>query len=273
MIETEKINKKTIGISNMSIKDIVNIIINESYNSLNALMNAKNDISSVIPIIIERIKNGGRVIYTGAGTSGRIAAQDVIELFPTYGMDNKFFDYVMCGGKKALYKSVEGSEDNIKQAVIDLKRKKLNKNDVLIGITASGETPYVLSAIKYAKSLNAYTVGITNNTKTGIEKISNYTIVLKTGAEVIQGSTRMNAGTSQKIILNTISTTVAILMKRTNDNVMDHMKSYFNEKLRERALNILIDNFNINKISAENLLKNNDYDIKKAIDSLNKKYN
>jgi len=173
-------------------------------------------------------------------------------------------------GEKALYRSVEGAEDNKKQAIIDIKRKKLCENDVLIGISASGETPYVLSAIGYANKINSSTIGITNNSDSSLIKISNHSILLKTGAEVIQGSTRMNAGTAQKITLNTISTTIAILFNRTFDNIMDHMKSNFNEKLRNRALTIIMTLFKIDRKEATSLLVKYDYNIEKVITFLNK---
>ncbi|MGE9811616.1 N-acetylmuramic acid 6-phosphate etherase, partial [Ferroplasma acidiphilum] len=225
MKDTEKINPKTIGISHMPVEDIVNLIVEESTNSINAVKNVEDKVSFMVQFLYDKIINGGKIIYVGAGTSGRIAAQDVIELYPTYGLDDNTFDYIMVGGRKALYQSVENSEDNKKQASIDLKRRNLKKNDVVIGISASGRTPYVLSAINYAKSLDIYTVGIVNNINTELEKVANYTIILKTGAEVIQGSTRMNAGTSQKILLNTISTSLAILLGKTLDNTMGSMKS------------------------------------------------
>lgn len=269
MKDTEKINPKTIGISRMPVEDIVNLIVEESMNSLNAVKNVEDKISFMVQFLYDKIINGGKIIYVGAGTSGRIAAQDVIELYPTYGLDANTFDYIMVGGRKALYQSVENSEDNKKQASIDLKRRNLKKNDVLIGISASGQTPYVLSAINYAKSLNVYTVGIVNNINTELEKVANYTIILKTGAEVIQGSTRMNAGTSQKILLNTISTSLAILLGRTLDNTMGSMKSNFNEKLRERAINILVANFNISYENAKKLLNKHNYDIENAIKEIN----
>lgn len=270
MKDTEKLNKNSIGISKFPMNQIVRTIIDESTHALIGVSSATNDICKIIPLILNKMKAGGRVIYIGAGTSGRIAAQDVVELFPTYGMGTEFFDYVMSGGEKALYRSVEGAEDNKKQAVIDIKRKKLCENDVLIGISASGETPYVLSAIEYANKINSSTIGITNNSDSSLIKISNHSILLKTGAEVIQGSTRMNAGTAQKITLNTISTTIAILFNRTFDNIMDHMKSNFNEKLRNRALTIIMTLFKIDRKEAISLLVKNDYNIEKVITFLNK---
>lgn len=265
MYDTEKINERSIGISKMPADKISELIIKESYNSFEASKKAGKELCKIIPELLNRIKKGGRIIYIGAGTSGRIAAQDVIELYPTYGLDNNYFDYIMCGGIKALHKSIEGSEDNIKQAIIDMKRKKFGDNDVLVGISASGQTPYVINAIKYANSLNAVTVGITNNKNTEISKISKYNIILNTGPEVVQGSTRMNAGTSQKIILNALSTTIAILMGRTYDNTMGYMKSNFNKKLNLRAVNILMSQFKLSNMEAVSLLEKYNYDIDSCI--------
>ncbi len=272
MKSTEKINPKTTGISRMPVENMVDLIINESINSINAVKNVEDKISYLVQFLYNKIINSGKIVYVGAGTSGRIAAQDIIELYPTYGIKNDIFDYVMVGGRKALYQSVENSEDNEKQAIIDLKRRNLNNNDVLIGLSASGQTPYVLSAINYAKSLNIYTAGIVNNRDTEIEKIADYTIILNTGPEVIQGSTRMNAGTSQKILLNTISTSIAIMLGKTLDNTMGSMKSNFNKKLRDRALNILVTNFNISNENAIKLLNKYNYDIERAIKEINSTY-
>lgn len=266
---TEKINPKTVGISKMPVENMVNLIIEESINSINAVKNINDRISYLITVLYNKIMNGGKIVYTGAGTSGRIAAQDVIELYPTFGITSDTFDYIMVGGRKALYQSVENTEDNEKQAIMDLKKRNLTKNDVLIGISASGQTPYVLSSITYAKSLNIYTVGVVNNKDTELEKVADYTIILDTGPEVIQGSTRMNAGTSQKILLNTISTSIAIMLGKTLDNTMGSMKSNFNKKLRNRALNILNSNFNMNSEDAKKLLNKYNYDIEEAIKEIN----
>ncbi len=268
MRETEKINDETKGINNLNLDDMVNVIVNQSFNAFKAVKNESGQISKLVNIIKEHIDHGGKVIYIGAGTSGRIAAQDVIELFPTYNIGHDVFDYIMTGGKKALYTAVEGSEDKKMQAIIDLKRKIHSEYDVVIGISASGETPYVIEALKYALETGYYTAGITDNSNSSMEKYCKNIIVLNTGAEVIQGSTRMNAGTAQKITLNTISTAIAILLGRTYDNTMSSMKSNFNQKLRNRAENILMSQFNLDYNEAKSLLEKNEYDISLCIEEI-----
>ena len=268
MRETEKINDETRGINNLNVDDMVKVIVNQSFNAFKAVKNASDQISKLVSIIKEHINRGGKVVYIGAGTSGRIAAQDVIELFPTYNIDHNMFDYIMTGGKKALYTAVEGSEDKKIQAIIDLKRKIHSQYDVVIGISASGETPYIIEALKYALENGYYTAGITDNGNSSMEKYCKNIIILNTGAEVIQGSTRMNAGTAQKITLNTISTAIAILLGRTYDNTMSSMKSNFNQKLRNRAENILMSQFNLDYSRAKSLLEKNGYDISLCIEEI-----
>ncbi len=270
MRETEKINPKSKGINNLNIDEMVNLIVNESFHAFEAVKNASNEISKLINVITNHIIDGGKVIYLGAGTSGRIAAQDVIELFPTYSIGHDMFDYIMTGGKKALYTAVEGSEDNKIQAIIDLKRKIHSKHDVIIGISASGETPYVIESLKYAIENGYHTAGITNNQNSSMEKYCKNIIVLNTGAEVIQGSTRMNAGTAQKITLNTISTAIAVILGRTYDNTMSSMKSNFNQKLRIRAENILMSQFNLDYDTTKSLLEKHRYNISLCIEEIKK---
>ncbi len=270
MRETEKINPKSKGINNLNIDEMVNLIVNESFHAFEAVKNASDEISKLINVITNHIIDGGKVIYLGAGTSGRIAAQDVIELFPTYSIGHDMFDYIMTGGKKALYTAVESSEDNKIQAIIDLKRKIHSKHDVIIGISASGETPYVIESLKYAIENGYQTAGITNNQNSSMEKYCKNIIVLNTGAEVIQGSTRMNAGTAQKITLNTISTAIAVILGRTYDNTMSSMKSNFNQKLRIRAENILMSQFNIDYDTTKSLLEKHGYDISLCIEEIKK---
>jgi len=178
------------------------------------------------------------------------------------------FYYIMAGGNEALAKSKEGAEDDREKAIEELKGYELNEKDVVIGITASGRTPFVVAAIEYGKSVGAYTVSITNNRNSVVSKISDYSIVLDTGEEVIQGSTRMKAGTAQKMTLNIISTTLAIKLGKTDGNVMTHMKAFYNEKLKNRAVKILIDKFGIDEEKARKILEMVNYNIPEALNLL-----
>jgi len=264
---TEDNNIRTRDIDKMDTLKIVETIHLEDIRAYEAVGCAKESIAKVIDSIYERVNAGGRVFYIGAGTSGRIAAQDVAELEPTYGIMYIFY-YIMAGGNEALAKSKEGAEDDREKAIEELKGYELNEKDVVIGITASGRTPFVVAAIEYGKSVGAYTVSITNNRNSVVSKISDYSIVLDTGEEVIQGSTRMKAGTAQKMTLNIISTTLAIKLGKTDGNVMTHMKAFYNEKLKNRAVKILIDKFGIDEEKARKILEMVNYNIPEALNLL-----
>jgi len=264
---TEDNNIRTRDIDKMDTLKIVETIHLEDIRAYEAVGCAKESIAEVIDSIYERVTAGGRVFYIGAGTSGRIAAQDVAELEPTYGIMYIFY-YIMAGGNEALAKSKEGAEDDREKAIEELKGYELNEKDVVIGITASGRTPFVVAAIEYGKSVGAYTVSITNNRNSVVSKISDYSIVLDTGEEVIQGSTRMKAGTAQKMTLNIISTTLAIKLGKTDGNVMTHMKAFYNEKLKNRAVKILIDKFGIDEEKARKILEMVNYNIPEALNLL-----
>lgn len=262
---TEDINKFSTTIDRWSYYEIAQFIHLSDIEAYESIASQIDKIASVAEMIVKIIKKGGRAIYVGAGTSGRIAVIDVVELMPTYGLGKESFDYVMAGGDRALTESVEGSEDDKNEAVLALKEKKLSKSDILIGVSASGSTPYVLSAMEYARSIGCKTVGITSNSMKPITEVSEICIELLTGAEVIQGSTRMKAGTAQKMTLNIISTSVAIKLGRTYRNTMSNMGSWYNEKLKQRAVNMLVEQFKLSENAATKILKKVNYNISAAI--------
>ena len=261
------------GLDAKSVSEIINIIISADERVLDAVRAAIPAISEATEVCLQAILNGGRVIYVGAGTSGRIAAQDVVELYPTYGIGPEQFRYVIAGGRDALERSIEGAEDDTAVAILALNEVNLTKNDIIIGISASGRTPFVVESIKEGKRKGCYTIGIVNNRPCLISSISSLTIYLATGPEVIQGSTRMKAGTAQKMVLNAISTAVATKFGRVYGNMMSHMGARYNSKLKERAVKYLIQEFQIPAEKAESLLEAYDYKIWKAIDHLNRNHN
>lgn len=175
----------------------------------------------------------GRIIYVGAGTSGRIAVQDGAELYPTFSWPKKRFSFIIAGGKKALTSSIEGSEDNISEAYKNFIDKKINNKDVVIALAASGKTPFTFEILRLSKLSNALTIGIENNSGGLLQKIADYSILLNTGAEALAGSTRLKAGTSQKICLNLMSTLIMTRMGRVKKGLMSHMKPQ-NHKLKTR---------------------------------------
>ncbi|HLH85288.1 MAG TPA: N-acetylmuramic acid 6-phosphate etherase [Thermoplasmataceae archaeon] len=266
MLGTEDNDPLTRNINKLDTFQIARMIHISNLESLSALSSHLEEISKIIDVCVERIKRGGRVLYVGAGTSGRIGAQDVVELRPTFGMDKSIFDFVIAGGERALTESVEGAEDDENSAISALKEKNVCSSDTVIGITASGRTPFVISALKYASQLQCYTVIITNNHNSPGSRLVDVSIELLTGPEVIQGSTRLKAGTSQKVVLNMISTTVAIKLGFTYNNTMVRMQAWMNEKLRQRAVKMLVDAFGISPEEAQQTLKKYSY---KVVDAFN----
>ncbi len=265
---TEDNNPDSRGIAGKNVRNILEIIHAEDYNAFRAVDDAMDQLSVAVTETHKRLVSGGRVFYVGAGTSGRLAAQDAVELEPTYGIGNDMFDFIMAGGNNALIRSVEGAEDDTDSSKEELKKRNLCKLDTVVGISASGRTPFVLGAIEYGRETGALTIGIVNNTGSIICKRSEICILLETGPEVIQGSTRMKAGTSQKIVLNAYSTALAILLGKTYDNIMSHMGVKYNTKLKQRAVNILISEFKIGATEAEALLVKNNYRLDRIINGL-----
>jgi N-acetylmuramic acid 6-phosphate etherase len=266
--KTEDINMYSSNITSMNPREIAGLIHAADIRAYESIFPNLNKIAMIAENMIETIKNHGRVIYIGAGTSGRIAIQDIAELRPTYGLGSESFDFIIAGGLKAVTESVENSEDIVDEAIKALKDKKITSKDMVVGITASGRTPFVLGGIDRSNKVGCFTVGITNNKNTEISKTVNICLELITGAEIIQGSTRMKAGTAQKMVLNMLSTITAVKLGRTLDNTMSNMGSWYNEKLKERAINIISIKFNMSREDSLKLLEKNDFNISQAIEEL-----
>ncbi|QVK06189.1 N-acetylmuramic acid 6-phosphate etherase [Mycoplasma mycoides] len=237
-IETENINKNSLDIDKKSTSEIIKIINNEDIKVAYAIKKELKQISNVIDIIFERFKKGGRLIYIGSGTSGRLGILDASEMYPTYGINPNRIIGIIAGGNKAIKNPIEGAEDNEKLAIIDLNKIKLNSLDTVIGIASSGKTPYVLSALKYANKKDALSIGLCMTKNSEMTKIANYVISVKTGAEIITGSTRMKAGTATKLVCNMIITTLMIKLGKVYKNLMIDLVAT-NDKLKKRAFNIV----------------------------------
>jgi len=218
----------------------------------------------LVDFAVESIKRGGRLIYIGAGTSGRLGILDASECPPTYGVPFDMVTGIMAGGDKAMRKAIEGAEDSKELAVNDLKKLGFSKKDTLVGLAASGRTPYVIGGLEYAKSLGAKTVAVSCVKGAKISKICDVPIEVVVGAEVVTGSTRMKAGTAQKMVLNMISTTTMVKIGKVYQNLMVDVAAT-NEKLRVRALNIVSEATGTDKEIAEKLLEDSGYDVKAAI--------
>jgi N-acetylmuramic acid 6-phosphate etherase len=237
---TEQRNPRTRGIDAKSTIEILRAIHREDTSVAKAVSAAMPAITRAVDAMANAIQNGGRVFYIGAGTSGRLAVLDASELPPTYGTPASMVQAIIAGGRRALTNAVEGAEDNRAQGARDLNKCKLNPKDAVVGIAASGGTPYVIGALEFANKKGAVTIGITSNRGTPITKAARISIVTPTGPEVITGSTRMKAGTAQKLVLNMLSTATMIRLGHVYDNWMIGV-ALTNQKLKTRGLRILME--------------------------------
>lgn len=254
--------KKNKNLNLMTVDNLVNLFLEKEEQTISSLKKEKNNISKTIKEISKKIENNGRVIYIGAGTSGRLGVLDAVECKPTFNTD--IFLGAIAGGEGAFFKAKEGSEDNKKLGVEDLKKLKVTKKDVVIGIAASGETPYTLSAIQYANKIGALTVGISSKPKSSLSRTAKYQITPNIEREIISGSSRLSSGTSQKMILNMISSITMIKAGKVYQDLMiDVMPT--NKKLVKRAISIIssVCNVSFNKASA--LFKKSNRNIRAAI--------
>ncbi|MBA64819.1 MAG: N-acetylmuramic acid 6-phosphate etherase [Candidatus Marinimicrobia bacterium] len=239
-LNTEKRNPLSKMIDSMSVTDILKTINKEDAKVSKAVEIAIPEIESTIQFTVDSIKNGGRVFYIGAGTSGRLGVLDASEIPPTYSLSENYFIGIIAGGDDALRHSIEGVEDQIEEAIEDLQHFNINKSDTVIGISCSGAANYVISALDYARNNNAKTVYLVTNPNPF--KITKVDIIIhaNTGPEVITGSTRMKAGTATKLILNMISTTTMIKLGKVYGNLMVDLKTV-NDKLIDRGTRIILE--------------------------------
>ncbi len=235
---TEKRNTRTRGIDRKSTSGILRAIHREDASVAGAVQAALPAIARAVDAIAASLRRGGRLFYVGAGTSGRLAALDAAEIPPTFGTPPRLVQAVIAGGRRALTDAVEGAEDNRAQGARDLAARRLRAGDAVVGIAASGGTPYVLGALEFARKRGAVTIGLTSNPRTPITEMAQISIVVRTGPEAITGSTRMKAGTAQKLVLNMLSTATMIRLGRVYDNWMIGV-ALTNRKLQARGLRIL----------------------------------
>lgn len=263
-LDTEKRNYDTESIDKLPTIEVVKLINNEDKKVAFIVEKELEQIASAIDLVYEQIKLGGRLIYIGAGTSGRLGILDAAECPPTYGINFDLVQGIIAGGKDAIFKAKEGAEDSKKFAVDDLKAIGFNEKDVLIGIAASGRTPYVIGALEYAKEVGAKTISLCCVKNGKISKESNIAIEVVTGPEVITGSTRMKAGTAQKMVLNMISTGVMIKCGKVYGNFMVDLKPT-NNKLVERAKLIIMESTGCERETAEEFFYKASENVKLAI--------
>ncbi len=266
-LDTERGNPKTVNIDSMSVDEILRIMNEEDATVPLCIREALPDIERVVQKCINAHREGGRIVYLGAGTSGRLAIVDAVETVPTFNASPEKFTYVMAGGKEAVYKSLEAVEDSEEEARIDLKRLNVNAKDILIGITASGRTPFVKGALQYASEKGSETVLIANVENPELAPYANHVIKIVTGPEVITGSTRLKAGTSQKMVLNMISTATMIKQGKVYGNHMVDVLT-LNEKLKVRATNMVCEITGVESKKARKTLEKCEWKAKVAIVSL-----
>ena len=261
---TESENEATRDIDKASTLDALSLINNEDKQVAFAVEKALPEVAVTVDSIVARLENGGRLFYVGTGTSGRLGVLDASELPPTFGVESGLVQGVIAGGIDALYKATEASEDNADAGRIDLAARDLNAKDALIGIAASGRTPYTIGALEYARSLGCFTACITCNPDSPITKAADVAMVALVGPEAIAGSTRMKAGTAQKLILNMISTVTMIRLGYVVGNRMTNMRTA-NNKLRERSLRIIAAEAGKNEVEAQELLAAAEDDLRVAL--------
>ena len=235
--KTELIYKKNKPIDHLSSAEAISLMIQEQKNASLEVKKAATSIEDAIEAIHKKLlKNpNGRLVYVGAGTSARIGVQDGAELFPTFDWPKSRLDFIIAGGNRAILNAVENAEDDVLEAKKSTSKKSINSKDVVIGLAASGNTPFTCKVLEQSNKKGALTIAISNNPKGEILNFGQYQIILNTREEVISGSTRLKAGTAQKICLNIISSMLMVKMGRVQNGIMSHMIPT-NDKLRQRKL-------------------------------------
>jgi N-acetylmuramic acid 6-phosphate etherase len=269
---TESINPSTQNLDLLEPRELVSTFIEDQFNAVQAVKNAAPEIARAVELTVSRLELGGRLIYAGAGTSGRLAFLDAAELIPTFSWSKSRALVAMAGGNGAVFNAVEGAEDNFDQGRDDVLALEPTKNDVVIAIAASGTTPYALGALEAARSVGALRIGISNNPNAPILEQADVGILLETGAEVISGSTRLKAGTAQKIALNTFSSSVMVRLHKVYGNLMVDLQAT-NIKLVKRAVRLTVLATNKTETQATEALESCGYHIKTAIVMLERQLN
>ncbi len=263
--KTEARNPFSTHIDRMTTAEMVACIQKENENAVAAVGAASAEIEKACDLIAARLADGGRLIYVGAGTSGRLGVLDAAECPPTFGVPRDLVIGIIAGGEKCLSHAAEQEEDHAEFGVRDLREHGVAEKDVVVGISASGNAEYVVGALKYAGLLGCATVGITSNEDSRLAKCADAPIVVDTGAEVITGSTRMKAGTAQKMILNTISTVTMIKLGKVYENMMINLRPT-NEKLTRRMVRIITEITGADEEKARELLDASGWDIRAAVE-------
>ena len=261
---TEQRNPNSMHVDSLSALEIVQLMNEEDKQVPLAIEKCLPQIAQAVECIVAAFQQGGRLVYIGAGTSGRLGVLDASECPPTFGVSPEMVKGIIAGGERALRHPIEGAEDSKSQAVVDLQTIQFSSKDVLVGIAASGRTPYVIGALEYAKSLGSVTISIASNPNSAMANIVDIAIDTVVGPEVLTGSSRLKSGTAQKLVLNMLTTASMILMGKCYQNLMVDVQAS-NEKLKARAIRIVMQATDCDKALAEETLKQADQNAKLAI--------
>jgi N-acetylmuramic acid 6-phosphate etherase len=261
---TEQDNPRSANLSAQSVTEIVALMNEEDATVATAVRQVLADVTRAIEEIVERLRKGGRLFYIGTGTSGRLGVLDASECPPTFGVSPELVQGVIAGGYDACHRAVEASEDDANASVRDLELRGFNAGDVLVGIAASGKTPYTVGAVSYARALGAFTIGLTCVPGSPITEAAELSIVPVVGPEVVTGSSRLKAGTAQKMVLNMLSTATMVRLGYVSGNRMSHLKAG-NTKLRERAVRIVMAEARVDHAQAVRALEENGWVVGEAI--------
>lgn len=263
-MSTETRNVNTMNLDAMSPREIVEVMNQEDQNVIQAVHGQLDQIAQAVALITKALEDSGRLIYMGAGTSGRLGVLDAVECVPTFGVEDDVVIGLIAGGEKAFVRAVEGSEDSKELAKEDLKQLNLCENDVVVGIAASGRTPYVIGGLEYAREVGCKTVSVACNANSAVSAYADVPIEAVVGPEVLTGSTRLKAGTCQKMILNMLSTASMVGIGKAYQNLMvDVLQT--NEKLHVRAQNIVMQATGSSREEAADMLSKCDGNAKTAI--------
>lgn len=263
-LTTERANPSSTDLDLKSPLEIARIINAEDAKVAIAVRRALPQIARAIDLVASRFRKGGRLFYVGTGTSGRIGALDAAEIPPTFATDPSLVQYIIAGGPKALGAEAEASEDSRELGRMEMAKRKPGKNDVVIGIAASGRTPFTIAAVEYARARGAQTVALTCNPNSPLQRVAHFAIVTDVGPEVLTGSSRMKAGTAQKMVLNTITTGAMTRLGYVYGNLMVNLRPK-NSKLSERGITILQDAANVDRKRTHRALKAASNDVPLAL--------
>jgi N-acetylmuramic acid 6-phosphate etherase len=261
---TEGRNQNTLDLDTLATIDILKSINQEDRSVAGCVARAIPNIALAVEVIVAALQNGGRLIYVGAGTSGRLGVLDAAEIPPTFGVDPGLIQAVIAGGREAIFQAVENCEDDQERGGADLEKRQVNSGDVVLGIAASGGTPYVIGALRTARQKDAKTIALVCNGESELSKEADLSITVVVGPEVLTGSTRMKAGTAQKLVLNMLSTAVMVRMGKVYQNFMVDMRPS-NQKLVGRAVKIITAVTRADEVTARRILQESGYHVKTAI--------